>query len=648
MKKPTPPKETPSEEKGWVKAYGLWFPPARMTNPHTRKVELRRMPRWLIEKQCFMALMGDGRFAKPLRDSEGPKTHFMEFVNEVWNWDGSPIKFLWTPLAVTMLERCLEYRFCGIAGHASSGKSVFGAIWALVNYLMDPNSTKVFVTSTSLEESKQRIWGVIERYWHAATAYFEAQGFPMPGHLISSRGMIRGILEGKPSQLVGIALLAGGKGQDKKATTKIGFKANRLFLVADELPLLTEEFNTAAIGNLSSNKNIHMIGIGNPLSYHDPFGKFTEPADGWSSINEHSYFWLTSRGCCIRFDGEQSPNVLARREIWPNLLTYEQVVNYKKDLGPDSPDYWRMVRGYWSPTGSVNAIYCEREIVDVLADKKVTTWVEVPVKLAFLDPAWTLGGDRAVVAFGQCGKYENKAAGRVQKALEYGDFIDLMKKLRVGDDPTKRIIELYMEECDKRGIPVNRRGVDSTGGGIPFASFMAEKMGRGFHEVSFNGKPSNRNPSRTDAKANKKRYHNKVTELWYSGKELIRGGNIKGLSNPDCITEMCARTYKEVDKETVQVEPKKLMKQRAGGRSPDFSDAAFGLAEMAKNICGLSSDARAAVVSKPVQSQQDKDFAQFTEKRRPTMKMPQLKGQGPSWGLTGSFKHAQMLGMRAR
>jgi hypothetical protein len=111
---------------------------------------------------------------------------------------------------------------------------------------------------------------------------------------------------------------------------------------------------------------------------------------------------------------------------------------------------------------------------------------------------------------------------------------------------------------------------------------------------------------------------------------------------------MCARTYKEVDKETVQVEPKAKMKSRTGGRSPDHADAAFGLLEMAKNICGLSSDARAAAVSKPVQSQQDKDFAQFTEKRRPMMKMPQLKGQGPSWGLTGSFKHAQMFGMRTR
>jgi hypothetical protein len=649
MKKASPPKVTPSEEKGWVKAYGLWWPPIRITNPQTKRVELKPRPQILIEQECFMALMGKEGYTKPIKDSDGPKTHFMEFVNLVWNWEGSPIKFLWTPLAVEMLEECLEHRFVAIAGHASSGKSVFGAIWALVNYLMDPNNTKVFVTSTSLEESKQRIWGVIERYWHAATAYFQAHWFPMSGHLISSRGMIRGMLEGKPSQLVGIALLAGGKGQDKKATTKIGFKANRLFLVADELPLLTEEFNAAAIGNLSSNKNIHMIGIGNPLSYHDPFGKFSEPAEGWSSINEHSHFWLTHRGCCIRFDGEQSPNVLARREIWPNLLTYEQVANYKKDLGEDSPEYWRMVRGYWSPTGAINAIYCEREIVDVLADKKITTWVEVPVKLAFLDPAWTLGGDRAVVCFGMCGKYENKAAGRIQKALEYGDFVDLMKKLRVGDDPTKRIIELYKEECDNRKIPVTNRGVDSTGGGTPFASFMAEKMGRGFKEVSFNGKASHRNPSRTDAKDGRKRYHNKVTELWYSGKELIRGGNIKGLSHPDCVTEMCARTYKEVDKETVQVEPKKLMKQRTGGKSPDYADAAFGLLEMAKDICGLASDARAAKVDKPLKRQEDREFSQFTEKKRGTPpKLPQLKGSGPSWGLTGSFKRAQIFGMRVR
>lgn len=639
-----------------MKAYGLWYPPKTLTvNGRTEK---KRCPKWVIERDCFRRLLRiDPKLRPPpLRPesegedlekySEGLPHHFKEFVNEVWNWEGSPTPFLWTPLAEEMLNRCLEYKSVAIAGHASSGKSHYGAVWALVQYLMAPDCTKVFVTSTSLEESKQRIWGVIERYWHAAVAFFQVHGQTAPGHLISSRGMIRGLLEGKPSQLVGLSLLAGGKGQDKKATTKIGFKATRMFLVADELPLLTDEFNNSIIGNLSSNPVAHMIGIGNPTSYYDPFGKMAEPRDGWSCVNDSSTFWLTkhtNNGCCIRFDGLLSPNVVARREIWPKLLTYEQVESFKKDLGEDSPEFWRMVRGFWSPTGAVNAIYCEREIVDLGADKKVTTWLEVPVKLAFLDPAFTLGGDRAVVSFGVCGKYENKWAGRTQKALQLDEQIDLMKRLKVGDDVTKRIIELYKEECEKRNIEVKNRGVDSTGGGTPFASFMTEKMGRGFQEVSFSGGPSVRTTSRTDQKKGTDRYHNKVTELWYSGKELVRGGNIKGLSNPDCVTEMCARTYKQVDKEVVQVEPKDKMKLRAGGKSPDYADSFFGLLEMAKRNCSLTSDARAPKIEKKV-SQQDRDFEQFTKKPKAASSVALKRTSGVSWGLTGSLKRATTFG----
>lgn len=648
MKKTPPPKVTPSEEKGWTKAYGYWWPPQRVVvGNQTRMV---RFPQWRIEMICYWGCVGQikegGR--KPLRDSEGAITHLKRFIDEIWNWDGSPVKFLWTPLALQMLEDSMTYNRVSLAGSASSGKSQFGAIWALANFLISSHNTKVFITSTTLDESRQRIWGVIERYWHAASTYMEIQGFPMPGKLTSSRGFITGILDGKPSKLVGLALLAGGKGQDKKAATKIGFKSPRMFIVADELPVLTTEFSES-LANLSSNKNVHMIGIGNPKSYLDPFGMFSEPEGGWSAITENDYFWLTKEGgCCRRFNAERSPNYLERREIWPGLATFEYVEKMREKYGDDSPDYWRFVKAYWSPTGDKNCIYCEKEIYDSGSNQKVTTPVDIPQRLAFLDPAFTAGGDRAVAVFGLCGTYENKQARRNQKYLQVEEFVDLKKRVRIGEDVSKRIIELYKDECEKRGVPLKNRGVDCTGGGIPFASFMAEKMGRGFVEVSFGGKASKRTMSRTDSKHGEDRYKNRVTELWYSGKELLRGGNIKGLSDPDCILEMCSRTSERVEKEEIQVEPKAKMKARNGGRSCDVADAFFGLIEVARVQCGLTSDARAAHVEKPKMRQEDKDFTQFTQKRRPLPVAPRLQGSSPSWGLTGSFKRAQIFGGRAR
>jgi len=52
--------------------------------------------------------------------------------------------------------------------------------------------------------------------------------------------------------------------------------------------------------------------------------------------------------------------------------------------------------------------------------------------------------------------------------------------------------------------------------------------------------------------------------------------------------------YKLVDREKVEAESKKVMKQRTNGRSPDRADAFFGCVEIARRRHGLTSLARAA------------------------------------------------------
>lgn len=592
-------------------------------------------PDWEIERyilEHYDELAGVGKI-------QSWEEHFKRFVSIIWGRPECKRKFLWNPYAERMLDGARKHKFLGISGHASSGKTEFGGIWALANFFIKPLKTKVFVTSTSLEESRMRIWGVIEAYWNEAEEFFKAYGSNnMPGKLVSSKGKILGVdlQTRKVNSLTGVALIAGGKGQDKDASTKIGFKAERVILIGDELPLLTHKLYEAADSNLFANPDFQMIGIGNLTSIFDPFGVFAEPAAGWDSITEDMLGWETKRGYCIRFNGEHSPNVVAGKELYPGLLTLEKLDEYKRKLGERSPGYYRMIKSFPCPTGQVDYIYSEPELVKNMAAQKGTPWLERPTPLAFLDPAFSHGGDRAAAAFGLFGKVQHPVTRSTYYVLEKTETIDLMIKVEARHktlDRNQQLAEMYKKECEARGVAVMNRGVDSTGGGDPFATVLALTMGQGVLSVSFAGAASEKAVSATDRRTGKERFKNRVSELWYIGKEFLVSNQIRGL---DAVTmqELCARTYKEIG-DKVKVESKDDMKERTNGRSPDFADAWVGLIEVARQRFGFTPAARAKAVPKASAAHSD-PFVEYLSPKSRRRYEPEMVGsfveKGSGWG----------------
>jgi len=520
--------------------------------------------------------------------------HFKNFVSLIWGRKDCVYKFTWNPYAEEMLRQARQHKLYAASGHASSGKTQFGAIWAIAMFLIDPSHTKVLITSTSLTESRMRAWGVVEKYWGEADTYFSVFG-GLPGKLVSSSGKITGYLKGKPDDLVGIALIAGGKGNDGDASTKIGFKAGRLILIADELPLLTHKLYDA-VTNLLANDGFQMIGTGNLTSIFDPFGLFTEPKNGWDSVTEDMTGWETKvGGYCSRFDGEKSPNVIAQQTLYPGLLTQEGLREIREKFGPRSPGYYRMVKSFPCPTGAIDTVYSEPELTKNLAGQKGTPWLERPISIAFLDPSFSKGGDAAAAAFGLLGVAQIN--GKTMKVLEKTETLDLMQQVNARHrtkDRNEQLAELYIEECVKRNVAVQDRGVDATGGGDPFATILAMKMGQGFQMVSFAGSASDMLVSSTDKRKGKDRFANRVSELWYIGKEFMAAGQIRGL-DPATMIELCARTYSDRGNKVV-VEPKDEMKKRTSGRSPDRADAWVGLIEVARRRHNFVAASRSAKI----------------------------------------------------
>ena len=509
------------------------------------------------------------------KGGEPREWHFKRIVSALWPEDG-PKPFVWHPWAERMLEAACNNQYLAVAGCASSGKTDCFAIWAIVNFIVAPYDTMVLVTSTTLKDSRKRIWGSIRDYWQAAP--------PLPGKLVDSMGLIR--FEdgtGGTSDKCGITLIAAEKKKEKEAVGKlIGFKNKRVIVIADEMPELSESILEASASNLSLNPEFQFIGIGNPASRFDAFGILSKPKGGWQSISPMDDEWDTDRGRCIRFDGEKSPNVITGKLIYPWIVTQAKLDDARARFGENSLAYYRMFRGYWAPTGDEDNIYSETEIISAGADGDAI-WLEPPTRVAALDPAFTNGGDRTPIQFGEFGISRDGIPTLMlthRKLLQ--DNVHDKKRTR-----TEQIVQQFRDACTEDGVEPWCCAFDKSGAGGPFGDVVAMSWSPEVLGVQFGGKASELPVSISDNTLSSDRYVNRVSELWFGAKELIRTGQFKGVDR-ELAKEMCARKYstKKGTSLRMEVESKTDMKARTGA-SPDLADAAMILIELCRQRFGF-------------------------------------------------------------
>lgn len=548
---------------GYREKYGVWWRPVNGRPMHDLSLELEA-------------------FLNPPKTSPGKAAHFKNIVNAIWNSKGSTKKFVFHPWAERMLENACANKFLAIAGCSSSGKSEFGAIWGIVNFLAGPGGTKVLVTSTSLKDSRQRIWGSVEEYWQAAASVLGGET-NLPGELVSASGMIRYRQGSFKSDRQGLVLIAGEKSKANEAMGKlIGYKGSRVILICDELPELSEKLLNAAEANLYSNPYFSMLGIGNPNSHYDPFGVFATPKNGWTSITSDSEEWETVLGKCIRFDGEKSPNILLGEDRYPWMMTSRKLEDFKNMLGETTQRYARFVKGWFHESGTDDGIYSEADIIKYRGDAPAI-WKSPPIPVAGFDPAFTNGGDHSLLQFGKFG--EDTDGLRV---LEWNESLSLQEDRDIKDEPrTHQIIRQLREACLARNVKPKHLAIDGTGAGKPFCDVVRAEWSGDFLEVNFGGLASGLPASGTDATPSKDRYVNRVSELWFSGREYLQSNQIRGIY-PALAKELCARKYDTRHRGKVLVESKKDMKTRIG-KSPDRGDAALLCLDLCRTRLGMAS-----------------------------------------------------------
>ena len=505
--------------------------------------------------------------------------YFWRVCDELWNREDLHEKLMIKhPWAKLMIRAALENKYLAVGGSASSGKSHTMAAWGIVNWLSQPQDTLVLMTSTTLREARKRIWGSVMSLLSVIDdAPIKIRDSIGNASYVNEKDIL--------IERAGLSLISAEKSKTKEAVGKfIGIKQKRVILIGDELSELSEAILNAGLTNLSKNPSFQMIGMSNPSSRFDAFGIWSTPKDGWDSVDTNTADeWDTKwNGKYLRLDGERSPNILAGETIYPWLPTQEKLDEDKALLGVESRGYMRMVRAVFFDSDETTGIYTENELT-TSGSMRPVEWQSSPISLCGIDPAFTNGGDRTIMYTAQCG-YDKSG----QYVIEFGQAIHL------NDDATNKavprtyqIVRQIKEKCEKLKIPPENVSVDSTGAGAPFCDVLAGEWSNRFMRVSFGGKASEKRVSANSKLIGTELYVNRVSELWFVGKELMRTRQVFGV-NSDLAQEITARNYGMVKGSTLRmkIESKPEFKSRFG-RSPDLADAAFLALDCARQRLGL-------------------------------------------------------------
>jgi len=505
--------------------------------------------------------------------------YFWRVCDELWNNADLPEKLMVKhPWAEKMIRAAIKNKYLSIGGSASSGKSHTMAAWGIINWLSQPQDTLVLMTSTTLREARKRIWGSV------MTLLTVIEGAPIK--IRDSIGNASYVNEsGTLIERAGLSLVAAEKARTREATNKlIGIKQKRVILIGDELSEISESIVNAGLTNLSKNPHFQMIGMSNPNSRFDAFGVWSEPKNGWDSVDTNvDDKWKTKwDGQYLRLDGERSPNVLAGEVVYPWLPTQQKLDEDRALLGEESRGYMRMVRAVFFDSDETTGIYTENELTMSGAMNRVE-WEGATTKVAGLDPAFTNGGDRTILYTATVGYNKN------------GHYvIEFDKAIHLNDDATNKavprtyqIVRQIKDHCEKNKILAENVAVDATGAGAPFCDVLAGEWSNKFMRVGFGGKASDKRVSASSQLVGEELYMNRVSELWFVGKELMRTQQVFGIT-ANLASEMTSRNYDMVKSGTlrVKIESKPEFKARFGS-SPDLADAAFLALDCARQRLGL-------------------------------------------------------------
>lgn len=509
-------------------------------------------------------------------------------------WGEAKVWHRWNEM---QLQEYLTHRTIGILGPSSSGKTNGAATDVLTDWYCFPNCTTVLICSTTTERLQDRIFGEIKKYHRLAKAKWPE----LPGHLIEGRLRIVNdsrmeVTDGRDFRngIIGVPFKRGGNFQGLEDF--IGIKNKRMRMIADELQMLPSSF-MMAISNLDKNPDLKVVGLGNPKETTDALGVFCEPAfqlGGWDGGIDQvpkTKTWPTRRpgGICIQFVGTDSPNLDGHLGI--PLITQEAIDRDIAQYGKDSLQFTMMNMGMM-PRGQGSRRVITRQLCLKNHAMEEPNWLNGErTSVAFLDAAYGgVGGDRCIFGVLQFGSEAEPLDGsevmtnilsqkpyqnRYRQIVALVEMVPVPINVSIDVEVTDQIVNFVQSQCVTRNIPPQNFFYDS-GMRTALVGRFGVLWSPQTNPIDCGGTPSDRQVSAQIEMPANKYYSKFITELWFSVRLAIEAGQFRGMKE-SVMSEGCAREWKMVGANKIEIETKADMKLKIG-KSPDCFDAlAIGL-----------------------------------------------------------------------
>ncbi|MFI5106059.1 MAG: hypothetical protein ACHP79_14130, partial [Terriglobales bacterium] len=367
------------------------------------------------------------------------------------------------------------------------------------------------------------------------------------------------------------------------------------------------------LSNVMKGPHRKVTGLGNPAETTDSLGKLCEPTaalggwDGGIDQSPKNKTWETRwpDGVCIQLCGSDSPNntgTLGAPPPYPYLITAQDMANDAKVWGVDDWHYTMFNEGRM-PRGQGSRRILTRNLCIKNHAMEEPVWSGEPrTRIAFLDAAYRgVGGDRCV--FGELhfgyevtppeevsasaiiNQTANKDPKRQILALVDTDVIPVVSATAIvsQEEAEDQIVKYVMDQCSegKRNIPPQNFFFDA-GMRTTLVTAFSRLWSPAVNSIDFGGSASERQVSDSIDVMCKDYYSKFVTELWYSVRLIVEAGQFRGMTE-DVLLEGCAREWKTVGANKIEVETKAEMKLKTG-RSPDLFDALVAGVEGARRL----------------------------------------------------------------
>jgi len=514
-------------------------------------------------------------------------------------------------------------KLLNLIGCQSSSKSASVARIMFVCMYIDPERTSGFVATVFDSASDSGAWGDAISLWEEL-----AEAHPIPGNPTTSSLFPKGqkYAVKKLVFLPGIAKAGTIELRNVKHAGK--FKGNKTANKATDrgwfLMNLDEvnEMEGAAVSfldvveNLASQKAFFGFSTQNFKDTTDLGGAVTQPVPAFGGPTsfedldaERDQFWYSAKSSVtLRFDGHKSPNILAKRVIYPYLIDEKDVARLKESGGgEDSLIYQSQVRSFPIRGMETNSVLSLAKISSSRHKDVNYQMLHTKGSVAFCDPAFSVRGDAAVwgcAHFGDATVLDGDGQPQHTELLVFNDY---MKKLKIVNDAYYN--EYWYERMRDCGLTTSdfpegsevsieeqvaiqcrelnlANGVPAKNFGFDFSmrpdiiSAMNKIVGFDALALAYNQKPHGYFLENTKQQTEDV-CKNLITEMTMMAADVLLTKQLRGGGLIDTALVQMNRTYVEMVNSKYVTEDKLTYKSRWQGKSPDERDTFVGIVKMA-------------------------------------------------------------------